>query len=208
MKIETIVVGQLGVNCYLLIDEATRAAVVIDPGDDPHRIEGLICDEDVDMKYFLLTHGHPDHSFAVGELQERFHGVDLLMHQADVPQIGGEPEIVAMYFDVTDYVEPQLGRFLIDRDIVQFGQSSLTVVHTPGHTPGGLCYVSGTVAFTGDTLFADAVGRTDLMGGSHEELMRSIKDRLLTLPDDTVIYPGHGPTSTIRDERVGNPFLS
>lgn len=207
MEIEPIIVGQLGANCYLVIDEQSRSAAIIDPGDEADRIAQAIDDSGVDLKNILLTHGHPDHAFAAGGLQQRFSGVKLSMHEADVPQLHGDPDIIALFYELAHYVEPTLGEFLSDGDIVRLGETELQVIQTPGHTPGGLCYASGKVCFTGDTLFAGSIGRTDLMGGSAEDLMASIYDKLLSLPGDTVIYPGHGGTSTIDHERRVNPWL-
>jgi glyoxylase-like metal-dependent hydrolase (beta-lactamase superfamily II) len=206
MQIRTIVVGQLGANCYLIIDDATRAAAVIDPGDDIDEIARAIQDAGADLKYMLLTHGHPDHSWATGELQRIF-DVELSMHEADIPQLEGEPDLVAIFYDADSYIKPRLGKFLKDGDIIKIGETELRVLHTPGHSPGAVCYVSDGIAFTGDTLFAGSVGRTDFSGGSQEDLMRSLRDKLLSLPDDTVIYPGHGPASTIGAERKGNPWI-
>ena len=201
MEIRTLVVGQLAANCYLVIDEATGDAAVIDPGDEPGKIKHEIRAAGADPKYILLTHGHPDHSYAAGQLQKVF-DVDLLMHKADVSQLEGEPDLVALFFDPCRYVKPRLGRFLSDGDTISLGAAEIRVIHTPGHSPGSLCYVTKNAAFTGDTLFAGGVGRTDLAGGSYEDLMRSIRDKLLVLPGHTIIYPGHGPASTIGAERA------
>lgn len=206
MILRTIVVSQLEANCYLVVDEATKAAVIIDPGDDPDEIEDAIQNENADLKYILLTHGHFDHSFSAGELQQIFN-VDVLMHEADIPLLEGSRDLVTLLYDIDRYVKPRLGRFLTDGDTITFGEMALRVVHTPGHSQGGLCFIDDGIAFTGDTLFAGSIGRSDLPGGSHPELIRSIHDKLLTLPDDTIVYPGHGPTSTIGTERTDNPWL-
>ncbi len=207
MEIKPIVVGQLGANCYLVIDQSTREAAVIDPGDEPDVIARVIEDNDALLKHILLTHGHSDHSFAAGELQQKFPGVKLLMHELDLPQLHDETGLVELFYDVSRYIEPTLGEFLNHGDVIALGETELRVIHTPGHTPGGVCFVSGKTCFTGDTLFEGSIGRTDFMGGSAETLLESIHDRLLTLPDDTVIYPGHGPSSTIGAERRMNPWI-
>jgi len=208
MEIHTLVVGQLAANCYLVIDEETRAAAVIDPGDEADRIAQAVRAAGAELKHILLTHGHPDHAFAAGELQEHFHEAKVRMHEADLPLLAGEADIVSLFYDAQRYVAPLLGRFARHLDIVMVGKTGLMVLHTPGHSPGSVCYVSGKIAFTGDTLFAGGVGRTDLEGGSQDDLMCSIRKSLLTLPDDTAIYPGHGPQSTIGAERIGNPWLA
>jgi glyoxylase-like metal-dependent hydrolase (beta-lactamase superfamily II) len=206
MKIETLVAGQLGANCYLVIDEITKAAIVIDPGDEAHKIQHEIKSSETDLKYVLLTHGHPDHSFAAGELQQMFN-VEVLMHEADVPQLEGLIDLAAMFYDIDQYVKPHLGKFLVDGDILKIGETEFAVIHTPGHTPGGVCFASGDIIFTGDTLFAGSIGRTDLMGGSYEDLIKSIREKLLIFPDKTTIYPGHGVTSSIGLEREENPWI-
>lgn len=206
MILRTIVVSQLEANCYLVVDEATKAAVIIDPGDDPDEIVDAIQNENADLKYILLTHGHFDHSFSAGELQQVF-DVDVLMHEADIPLLEGSHELVTLLYDIDRYVKPGFGRFLTDGDTITFGEMALRVVHTPGHSQGGLCFIGDGIAFTGDTLFAGSIGRSDLPGGSHPDLIRSIHNKLLTLPDDTIVYPGHGPTSTIGTERTDNPWL-
>jgi hydroxyacylglutathione hydrolase len=206
MEIRTVIVGPLAVNCYIIIDETTRAAAIIDPGDDVDDVVRAITGCNANPKYILLTHGHPDHSWRAGELQKTYN-VDLRMHEADVPQLEGEPDMVAMFYGTEVRSEPGLGRFLSDGDVIQLGDTEIRVIHTPGHSEGGLCFTVDGVAFTGDTLFAGSIGRTDFMGGSHEDLMNSIKKKLFALPDETIIYPGHGPTSTIGQERHGNPWL-
>lgn len=206
MKIQTLVVGQLGVNCYLVIDESTNSAAVIDPGDNPGEIEAAVRAAGVEVKHILFTHGHPDHTFSAGQLQQNI-DVDVLMHEADIPQLDAHQDLVMMFYDINRYIAPRFGRFLGDGDVIELGKTELKAVHTPGHTPGGLCFVSGKVAFTGDTLFARGVGRTDLLGGSFDQLTFSIHSKLLTLPDDTVIYPGHGPSSTIGTEKSENTRL-
>lgn len=206
MKIQTLIVGQLAVNCYIIIDDTTNAAAIIDPGDNPGEIEAAVRALGADVKHILFTHGHPDHTFSAGELQKVF-DIDVLMHQADIPQLEGHQDLVMMFYDTSRYVQPRLGEFLNDGDAIHIGETEFSVIHTPGHTPGGLCFISGDTIFTGDTLFAGGVGRTDLLGGSLDELTFSIHKNLLILSDDTIIYPGHGPSSTIRAVKAGNIWL-
>ncbi len=126
-----------------------------------------------------------------------------------LPQLTAHPELVSLFFGSGRYAEARLGGWLTDHEAITFGESDLTVLHTPGHSPGGICLYSqrNSLVFTGDTLFAGAIGRTDIPGGNYGELLDSINTRLLALPDETIIYPGHGPSSTIGVERVGNPWL-
>ncbi len=198
MLIKPITVGMLEANAYLLVDEPTGEAALIDPGDETKRLIRTISDEGANLRYILLTHGHPDHSWAAGQIQEVYPQADLLMHESDVFQLQGDPHLVELFFDLDNYIEPRLGKFLHDGDEVAFGESRLKAIHTPGHTEGSLCYKADGLVFTGDTLFAGSVGRTDMMGGSLERL----------IPDETVIYPGHGGLSTIGTERRSNPWLN
>ncbi|MEN6520903.1 MAG: MBL fold metallo-hydrolase [Armatimonadota bacterium] len=206
MKIQALVVGQLAANCYLVIDDATNAAVIIDPGDAPEEIEATVLAAGADVKYILFTHGHPDHVFSAGEIQKVF-DVDVLMHEADVPQFDAYQNLIADLFGISRYIQPRLGKFLNDGDAIRIGETELKAIHTPGHSPGGLCFINNNVTFTGDTLFAGGVGRTDLLDGSLDDLTLSIHRKLLILPDDTIIYPGHGPSSTIGAEKAGNIWL-
>lgn len=206
MKIRTIAVGPLQANCYIVIDEATKAAAIIDPGDDINMVIETVRDSGANVKEILLTHGHFDHAFAVGELQKTF-DVDMRIHEADVVQLEGSLDVGVMFYDVSSYQKPKIGPFLTDGETISLGETELNVIHTPGHSEGSVCFLSGDVVFTGDTLFAGGIGRSDFPGGSSETLMNSISEKLLTLPDETVIYPGHGSQSTIGDERETNPWI-
>jgi hydroxyacylglutathione hydrolase len=207
MVIERLVVGALQVDCYVLVDEATGSAAVIDPGDECETISRVIRESQAHLATILLTHGHYDHTFAVGELLAEFPGASVAMHRADVEQLGQDPlELLSTFYDLSHYQSFQPTEYLEDGQEVMVGDTSLRVIHTPGHTPGGVCCIAGSVLFTGDTLFAGSIGRTDLPGGSYDELMSSIQE-LMLLPDDFVVYPGHGEGTTIGEERTGNPWL-
>ena len=205
MIFETVVVGPLQVNCYLLGCEETGEGVVIDPGADADRIISLLTRLGLKIVHVINTHGHFDHVGGNRKLLE-ISGADLLMHEADVPLLSLAGATAAAYgLEAED--SPRPDSYLRDGMNIAFGNYELTVLHTPGHTPGGCCLYGEGVVITGDTLFADSVGRTDLPGGSHTALVESIHRKLLTLPDDTVAYPGHGPATTIGRERLKNPYL-
>ncbi|MFQ5427668.1 MAG: MBL fold metallo-hydrolase [Thermodesulfobacteriota bacterium] len=207
-KIKSIEVGPLEVNCYLLWDSDTLEAFIIDPGGDGPLIKDEVNSLGLKVKYVVNTHGHFDHVGADGELRT-FYSVPLAIHKADITLLknaSGHAEI----FGIKAPPQPSPDTFLTNNALLEAGSISLKVIHTPGHTPGGVClYNEGEgLLFSGDTLFAGSVGRTDLEGGSSEELMNSIKTRLLSLDDNVRVFPGHGPSTTIGDERRHNPFLS
>jgi glyoxylase-like metal-dependent hydrolase (beta-lactamase superfamily II) len=202
-----LVVGPLQVNCFILADEKTKETVVIDPGDDAADILKMIKDKDLKVKYIVNTHGHFDHIGANKAVKEAT-GADILIHEADAPVMAYAAH-QSSAFGMKSVSSPPADRFVKHGDVITAGEIALKVVHTPGHSPGGICLLEQGVAFTGDTLFAGSIGRTDLPpGGDLKTLLRAIKDNLLTLPDDTKVFPGHGPASTIGDERDENPFLN
>lgn len=206
MKIKTLLVGMIETNCYLAYDRPGGDGVIIDPGDEADRIAAEITRLGFTPKAILLTHGHGDHIGAVPELCRRL----------NVPLYAGKGE-ESMLASPEENLSAQIGypvscppceRLLVDGETLAIGSLSFIVIATPGHSPGGVCYLSGKTLFCGDTLFAGSIGRTDFPGCSHKRLIASITDKLLVLPDDIVCYPGHGPTTTIGDERRDNPFLT
>lgn len=205
MIIERLEVGHLATNCYLVGDEATRAGMVIDPGDDSpvilKRTEAL----GLNIKVIVLTHAHFDHIGAVKGIKSATNA-ELLIHVADAQALTSGHSSAALFGYAIPEVPPA-DRMLNDGDNILLGDSSFRVLHTPGHTPGGICLEGGGVVFSGDTLFKNSIGRADLPGGDYRALIGSIKTRLLTLPDATFVYPGHGPETTIGRERQFNPFL-
>ena len=208
LQVQQITVGSMGVCCYIVSCPRTRKAGVIDPGGDVQRILAAVQAADLEVVCIIATHGHPDHVCGNRALKEAT-GADIVMHKADA-EFFGRPE-VSGYFDMLGLEASPPAEVLVeDGDQIQIGEDALTVIHTPGHTPGGICLLNGLNLITGDTLFVGGLGRTDFPGGSQSELMDSINQRLLVLPDDTVVWPGHaygGTRSTIGEERRGNPYL-
>ena len=184
-----IVVGPFQTNCYVLGCKKTGEGAVIDPGDDVFRIVREISDHRLRIRYILITHGHMDHTGGAAELR-RITGAPVWIHPLDAPGLGFAPD-----------------GDLREETRIQVGDYPLTVMHTPGHSPGGVCIRAPGAVFTGDTLFAGSVGRTDFPGGDHGALVRGVVEKIFPLGDHLRIYPGHGPVSTIGQERAANPFF-
>ncbi len=208
MLVEQLIVGTMSVCCYIIGCEKTKKAAVIDPGGDVELIIAKLADMGLEVEQILLTHGHPDHVCGNRELKEAT-GAKIVMHDAEARFIF-DPEI-ARYFSMLGLEESPPPDVLIkDGDEINIGEEKVAVIHTPGHTPGGVCFYRAPHLFTGDTLFAGSVGRSDFPGGSHQQLISSIKTRLLSLPEETTVWPGHGyqgNRSTIGTEARSNPFL-
>jgi len=205
MKVHIMEVGAYQANCYLVFDEETKEALIIDPGAQGREIMAQVQKLGLNVKYIVNTHGHSDHIGANQYVKEAT-GAPLLIHEADAPMLTSPAKNLSIYFG-EDINKPPADRLLKDGDVVEAGSLKFKVLHTPGHTRGGICLVGQEVCFSGDTLFAMSVGRSDFPGGSHETLINSIKTKLMTLDDETVVFPGHGPYTTIGQEKAGNPFL-
>ncbi len=203
MKIETITVGPLQANCFIVWDEETKEALVIDPGDEPDRIINLIKENRLNVKYILCTHAHFDHVGALPELKKGT-GAAIAIHEEEKEIYEGARDMAVFFgYDIEKLPEPDL--YLKDGDPIKIGNLEFRIMHTPGHSPGGICLYGNGVIFTGDTVFAGSVGRTDFYGGSEKELKNSFR-RILSLPEEIRILPGHGPSSTVGEERRENFF--
>ncbi len=206
MKVEVCQVGGLGTNCYVVYDEATREGAVIDPGAEADRILGLVKTRNLHIGAILFTHGHFDHVGAAADLHDVWQA-PLWCHEEDVKCVLDAVN-QGMLFGERVKRAPEKVDFLLQEGVpVNIGPLAFRVLHTPGHTRGGVTLLTGKFAFTGDTLFRAGIGRSDFAGGSHRELLNSIKTKLFTLEDETVVYPGHGPSSTIGYEKHNNPFV-
>lgn len=205
MILEGFEVGPIAANCYIIGCEKTALGAVVDPGAEGGRILKRLESLNLKCKYIILTHGHVDHIGALKEVREAT-GAEVIIHKDDAGMLTSPAQNLSLFmgtmlkFDAAD-------RLLEDGDKIQVGNLTLEVIHTPGHTPGGICLKLGNDLITGDTLFAGSVGRSDFPGGDHNVLINSIKSKLLIYPDDTNVYPGHGPASTIGQEKKTNPFL-
>ncbi|MBI5559476.1 MAG: MBL fold metallo-hydrolase [Deltaproteobacteria bacterium] len=209
MLIRQMTVGSMAVCCYLVACEKTRKAMLIDPGGDEKDVLAMIEKEKVNLEYIVNTHGHPDHVCGNGPIRKAT-GALIVMHEEDAAFFS-RPE-TEHYFSMLGLPSsPPADRLVKHGDVLRVGSLAFEVIHTPGHTPGGICLYSAPHLFTGDTLFVGAVGRTDFPGGDPRAFMQSIRQRLLTLPDETVVWPGHGyggARSTIGEEKRSNPFIN
>jgi hydroxyacylglutathione hydrolase len=206
---EVIPVGMLQCNCYILGDEGTGEAMVIDPGDDIDRVQQVLERHRLAPKYIVATHAHIDHVGGIEKLA-RATGAPVMMHQEDLP-LYQNLATQAAWLGVRPPGTIEVDQFLREGDRLRWGGRSMEVLHTPGHSPGSLSlYLLGDEqrVFSGDTLFQSSIGRTDLWGGSYAEILRSIEGKLLVLPDLIPVFPGHGPPTTIGEERQFNPFLT
>jgi glyoxylase-like metal-dependent hydrolase (beta-lactamase superfamily II) len=198
MLIETFEVGTLSTNCYVVTSQKTKEAIIIDPGlefsSEAQQIFNFISKGELKIKLILNTHGHDDHISGDSIIQKKYN-VPIYIHKYDALSIEA--------LEKNSFPDPVL---LEDRNLVRFGEESLTVMHTPGHTPGSICLVGEKLVFTGDTLFAGGIGRTDFAGGSMDDMNASL-NKLMQLHDYLLIYPGHGPSSIIAQEKKYNPFI-
>lgn len=204
MILKTLIVGPLATNCYLVGSESGREGMIIDPGAEAEKILKKVSDLKLEVKLIVLTHGHIDHTGALKEIKQAT-GAPIAVHTDDVKTLGDR--FLSILSGISHPALPPPDRLLKDGDGIDIGDLHFTVLHTPGHTPGGICLLGEGVVFSGDTLFNYSIGRADLPGGNPSQLIDSIHNRLMVLADDTLVYPGHGPQTTIGAERRGNPFL-
>ncbi len=206
MILEILVVGPLAVNCFIIGCDSTREAVIIDPGDETDQILEIVNQKKLKVKYILLTHGHVDHLAAAKSLKAKL-DVKLLMHKDDLALVQNAPTQAAM-FGLPDPGVPSADQYVEEGDKISVGKLEFKVLHTPGHSPGSVTYFINEKLFVGDLIFSGSIGRTDLPGGSYEQLIQSVKNKIFSQPDSTDIYPGHGPATTVGTEKATNPFFN
>jgi hydroxyacylglutathione hydrolase len=203
--IKDLTVGPIMANCYIVGCEETKAAAVIDPGDEADRILMVLAEAGLTVKAIINTHGHFDHVGANQRMKE-VTGAELLIHSLDAPMLS-QLSATAASWGMSSDNSPAPDRMLADGDVVPVGNIVFTVIHTPGHTPGGISLHADNAVFVGDTLFAGSIGRTDFPGGDFGVLKASIQEKLFTLDDDVTVYPGHMGLTTIGREKRTNPFV-
>jgi glyoxylase-like metal-dependent hydrolase (beta-lactamase superfamily II) len=208
MKIQMFTVGKFYTNCYIIACEQTNEAIIVDPGfedaDEAEKILKFIEHESLNLKMIVNTHGHPDHTCGNGIIKERF-SVPILIHKFDAHMLGEIGRKIAGFFGF-EKSSPLADKLLSDGDLLSFGKIILRVMHTPGHSHGSISLLAEKDIFTGDTLFMGSIGRTDFPESSEKEMRLSLR-KLAILPDNYVVYPGHGPTTTIGEEKRTNPFM-
>ncbi len=208
MHVHQLTVGMMGVCTYVIFCEQTRQAAIIDPGGDEDRILDYCKKKDLKVTYILNTHGHPDHVCGNGQIKEATNA-PIVMHSDDVAYFS-KPQIKQFFSSLGLPESPPADRLIHGGDVLTLGEEKIEVIHTPGHSPGGVCYYCAPNLFTGDTLFVGAIGRTDFPQCSMDELIQSIENKLLQLPDETIVWPGHGyggSRSTIDEEKRTNPYF-
>jgi glyoxylase-like metal-dependent hydrolase (beta-lactamase superfamily II) len=201
-----IVVGAFQENCWVIGNRRTGEAICVDPGDEPGEILAMAREMGVQIKYIANSHGHIDHVLGVAGIREAT-GARFLLHSGDVELVRGTAESAKRWMGAEIANPPPPDQLLADGDAIDVDGLKLQVLHTPGHTAGSVCFYVNGVLFAGDTLFAGSIGRTDLPGGDYDQEMGSIVERLLTLPDDTIVLPGHMDQTTIGQERQRNPYV-
>ena len=203
-KVHTLVVGRLQTNCYILQSDST--ALVVDPGDELERILRFLTDISVKPSRIIATHTHFDHVLGVDSIRDKFE-IPFLIHHDDLSMLESMQSRVHQILGFSVPPPPKVDRFLKDGESIAFGEDRVKVIHTPGHSPGSISLAGQGFVLTGDALFNQSIGRTDLPGGDLDTLLRSITKRLFTLDDDTIVYPGHGQETSIGDEKQANPFV-
>ena len=207
MKLEIVQTGPIDVNTYILMDEESKEAVLIDVGGEFESIKKELDSKEYKINFILNTHGHFDHVLGEVEVQQKYPEIKILMHKDDIPHISNMKEEM-QYFGMNYKTDSlTLNEFIDENSSLFIGKNKIQIFHTPGHSKGSLSfYVDGKV-FTGDALFYGSIGRTDFYDGDYDTLIESIKTKLLSLPEETIVYPGHGPHTTIQKEKKTNPYL-
>ena len=207
MEIKVFVEGPVDANNYLIIDEKSKEAVLIDCSSGRQEFINSIKNSGVNLKYILLTHGHFDHILGVDKFKDVF-GTDAYIAKEDIEQVELTPKFMPILAGMESVEIKSIHNYLKDGDIIKVGDIEIKAIATPGHTPGGMSYLIGDKLFSGDTLFHRSIGRCDFPGGSLDTIIKSIKEKLFTLPDDTEVFPGHGEKTTIAYEKKYNEILN
>ena len=205
MILEKLKLGSYKANCYIVGSEKSKDVIIIDPGSESKRVKELIFENSYNPKLILLTHGHGDHIGAVGDLKQEYN-IPVYIHKSDKDMLKDSSlNFTNMMFK--NGISINADKLVEEGDTITIDNMKFQVIHTPGHTEGSICLIHKKVLFSGDTLFRGSIGRTDFPGGSYDKIINSIKEKLLTLDEKTVVYPGHEDSTTIKFEKENNPFL-
>ncbi len=205
MIVERIPAGVYAANCYVVGCSESKKGVIIDPGGSADEVLKKVNKYELDIEYILLTHAHGDHIGGIIKIKEQLEK-PIVLHKEDSELLLDSKKNLSNMMSI-DNIEMEADKCVCDGDILNFGNKEIEIIHTPGHTPGGMCIKIDNYIFTGDTLFARSIGRTDLFGGSYEKLIKSIKEKLLVYDDEVKLLPGHGPATTIGSEKRENSFI-
>lgn len=205
MKIKTAPLGNLGANFYMVKDDETNEMFVVDPGASPEIVIDLIKDSGCNLRYIILTHAHADHIGALDELKKAY-DVPVVVHNAEKERLNSDACTLCSMLRIKT-PETCADICVSDGETLEFGRSNISFIHTPGHTPGSMCIKYENVLFSGDTIFNLSIGRTDFPGGSYDDIISSVKNKIYTLAPDTKIYPGHGDETTVEHEIMNSPFV-
>ncbi len=205
MRIFKFTVGAMGTNSYILLDDKTKKAALIDPGDEPDRLISVLKTKDASLSYIILTHGHFDHIMALDKIKKKT-GAPILIHRDDAVMLEDRALSLLDRFGNSDIEVPRADRFLSDGEIITLGDSEIKVIHTPGHTPGSVCLLIGDELMSGDTLFRESIGRYDFPGGDYGAIITSL-EKIVSLGVKGKIYPGHGMSTTLEHELDFNAYL-
>lgn len=207
MKVQLFVENAIQTNCWVVIDEETNDTIIIDLGGGYKKIFEYIKNQGANLKYILCTHGHFDHIMGISEMQRDGIEIPVYVSKDDKYLIPQMNKMLEMFGMTNGYPEVKVTEFIDENSKLKLGNKDITIISTPGHTPGGLCFKIENLLFSGDSLFCREIGRCDLPGGDYYSLVHSLKDKIATLPDKTLVYPGHGPATNIKDEKGYNPYL-
>lgn len=206
MNIKSFVLGSLGTNCYIVYNEKSKEAAIFDPADNGEKIADEIKKDGLNLKYIIITHAHCDHIMALDYVKEKFPNSKICIGKYDAPALNDDYLSLCVYFGMKAPIS-KADVLIEDGDCFNLGNESLKFLHTPGHTKGGICAFTDDFVISGDTIFFESVGRCDFPGGNMKELIESIKEKLFSLPDNFIVYPGHNEASTILHEKKNNPYI-
>lgn len=207
MQLDIKQTGPLEVNTYILKDEKSKEAVIIDIGGDFEQIKTQLDKQGYKIIYILNTHGHFDHVLGEAVITKNYSHIPIYMHKADLPHLSNFKEEMSWFRQEYNNENIKITNFIDENSELKIGENTIKVFYTPGHSKGSLSFYTDNKVFTGDALFYHSIGRTDFIDGDYDTLINSIKTNLLTLPNDTKVYPGHGPSTTIKDEKLYNAYL-